>query len=142
MRWMLVAVLSVLTLPAATAGQAETSARQAIAEPGLFVRQGETWFFKVTNGQPADARKGIAAAKPGAGEIRVTLNGGMMAVLSGSQVSYNYQAFITGKASDKGKRTSVCTLMPGITVFESWPDDLPGIRLANFEEASEEYGCF
>lgn len=142
MRWMLIAVLSVLTLPAATAGQAESSARQAIAEPGLFVRQGETWFFKVTNGQPSHARKGDTVAKPGAGEIRVTLNGGMMEVLSGSPVSYNYQAFITGKASDKGKRTSVCTLEPGVAVFESWPDKLPGIRLANFEEAIEEYGCF
>ena len=128
--------------PALAQHDGHESHGEAKGQPGLFVRQGETWFFKVTNGQPADARKGDAAAKPGAGEIRVTLNGGMMAVLSGSQVSYNYQAFITGKASDKGKRTSVCTLMPGITVFESWPDDLPGIRLANFEEASEEYGCF
>ena len=109
--------------------------------PGLFVAQGETWFFKIKDGQPADARKGDGDAKPGTDEIRVTLDGGMMQVLNGSPVSYNYQAFIARKASDKGKRTSVCTLMPGITVFESWPGKLPGIRLINFKEAGEGMVC-
>lgn len=110
--------------------------------PGLFVAQGETWFFKIKDGQPADARKGSADKKPGSDEIRVSLDGDSMLVLNGSTTAFNYQAFIAKKPSDKGSRTSVCTLIPGALMHEIWPGKLPGIRLANFEEAIEEYGCF
>ena len=44
-------------------------------------------------------------------------------------------------ADDKGKRTSVCTLMPEIAMFESWPGGLPGIRLTNFTPAGESMIC-
>ncbi len=114
---------------------------EAKGQPGLFISQGETWFFKISDGQPADARKGRADEKPGSDEIRVSLSGGMMNVLNGSPVPYNYQAFIAKKASDKGNRTSVCTLLPGVTVFESWPGKLPGIRLANFKDAGDGMIC-
>jgi hypothetical protein len=122
-------------------GRGEAKAADKNAQPGLFVGQGETWFFKVKDGQPSDARKGDGDAKPGSDEIRVSLDGGMMEVLNGSQVPYNYQAFIAKKASDKGNRTSVCTLLPGVTVFESWPGKLPGIRLTNFKDAGDGMIC-
>lgn len=112
------------------------------ARPGLFVKQGETWFFKIKDGQPADARKGDEDDKPSSDEIRVSLDGGNMIVLNGSSVAYNYQAFIAKKPNDKGNRTSVCTLLPGVTAFENWPDKLPGIRLTNFSDAGDSMGCF
>ena len=112
------------------------------AKPGLFVKQGETWFFKIKDGQPADMRSGGEDEKPNGDEIRVSLDGGNMVVLNGSPVAYNYQAFIAKKPSDKGNRTSVCTLLPGVTAFENWPEKLPGIRLTNFTEAGDSMGCF
>lgn len=115
---------------------------QKNARPGLFVAQGETWFFKIKDGQPADLRKGGEDEKPGTDEIRVSLDGGNMLVLNGSSTAYNYQAFISKKPSDKGNRTSVCTLIPGAMMHEIWPGNLPGIRLTNFSEASDQMGCF
>ena len=112
------------------------------ARPGLFVKQGETWFFKIKDGQHADPRQGSDDDKPGSDEIRVSLDGGNMIVLNGSPVAYNYQAFIAKKPSDKGNRTSVCTLIPGAMMHEIWPGNLPGIRLTNFSEADETMGCF
>ena len=112
------------------------------AWPGSFVAQGETWLFKIKGGQPADLRQGGEDEKPGSDEIRVSLDGGNMLVLNGSSIAYNYQAFIAEKPSDKGNRTSVCTLMPSALMHEIWPGNLPGIRLTNFSEASDSMGCF
>ena len=127
-------------LSPALAEPAAESAKDA--RPGLFVKQGETWFFKIKDGQPVDQRQGSEDDKPGSDEIRVSLDGGNMIVLNGSPVAYNYQAFIAKKPSDKGNRTSVCTLIPGALMHEIWPGKLPGIRLTNFTEAGDSMGCF
>jgi hypothetical protein len=129
-------LLGFLTLFAALA------AGPAIAEkappPGLFVGQGKAYLFKVVDGQPAEARPAAADENPQQGEIRVALRGGMMTVLNAGPQSYDYQAFIAKDGAEKGQRTSVCTLMPGVASMESWSGDLPGIRLANFTPAEPE----
>lgn len=117
------------------------SAAPSEAKPGLFVKQGETWFFKVVEGQPADVRAGDAEEKPRDGEIKVTLQGGRMTVLNGSDTPYNYQAFLARNPSDKGERTSVCTLIPGAMMNEIWPGAVPGIRLTNFKDAGDGMIC-
>lgn len=137
MRLLILAMALVAAPAVLSPAFAEPAAEAARDRPGLFVKQGETWFFKIKDGQPADARKGGEDDKPGNDEIRVSLGGGNMIVLNGSSVAYNYQAFIAKKPSDKGSRTSVCTLLPGVTVFENWPDKLPGIRLTNFSAADD-----
>lgn len=141
MRSLMILSALLLTPLAAVPVQADNVAKKNDAQPGLFVGQGETWFFKIVDGQPANPRKGGENEKPGSDEIKVSLDGGNMIVLNGTATPYNYQAFIAKKPSDKGNRTSVCTLMPGVTVFENWPGSLPGIRLANFSDAGEGMIC-
>ena len=141
---LLILAMALVAAPAVLSPAFAEPAAEAVknARSGLFVKQGETWFFKIKDGQPTDVRSGGEDEKPGSDEIRVSLDGGNLVVLNGSPTTYNYQAFIAKKSSDKGNRTSVCTLMPGVIAFENWPDKLPGIRLTNFSEAGDEMGCF
>ncbi|WP_391563684.1 hypothetical protein [Novosphingobium sp.] len=130
-----------MPLALAPAAADEPRVAEKYAQPGLFVQQGETWFFKIVDGQPASARTGLDDEKPGEDEIKVSLEGGNMIVLNGSGTAYNYQAFIAKKPGDKGNRTSVCTLIPGVTMYENWPQALPGIRLVNFTKAGDGMIC-
>jgi hypothetical protein len=116
---------------------------EAAPQPGLFVKPGESWAFKVVDGQPVEPRPLTNGEKGNAGEImvRFSTDGSMLQVRSSAAGSYNYQAYIARKPDDKGKRTSVCTLIPGVMAMESWPGGLPGIRLTNFTEAGEGMVC-
>ena len=111
------------------------------AQPeGLTVQAGESWIFRVENGQPADARKVDANAEPAKGELKVTLDHSMgttMLVSNKTDHWYNYQAFATAEPGSKGVRTSVCTLGAGISAFENWPQPIPAIRITNFTETGE-----
>ena len=64
-----------------------------------------------------------------------------MTVRSNTEQPLNYQAFIAKNEKKKGKRTSVCTLLPGVMMNESWPAKIPGIRLKNFEPAGPGMTC-
>ena len=127
--------VALLTI-AALAGPA--SARDTA---GLVIQSGETWIFQVQQGQPVNAHKAGADAKPAAGEFLVTLslqNGTMMQVVNNTDKFYNYRAFMLKRPDDKGQRTSVCTLMSnGRMGFENWPYAIPAIRLSDFIEAGE-----
>jgi hypothetical protein len=110
--------------------------------PGLTIRNGESWIFRVQDGQPVDARKADGKEEPAKGELRVTVSamgGTMMSVTNNSDIWYNYHAFITTKPGKKGTPTSVCTLMGGGRgAFESWPGGaIPAIRIADFTPADE-----
>ena len=119
------------------------SATLAKSQPyqGLTIQSGESWIFRIDNGQPIDARKVDAQAEPSKGELKVTLDPSMgttMSVTNNSDLWYNYHAFMTAKAGTEGKRTSVCTLMgSGRGAFENWPQHVPAIRIANFTAAGE-----
>jgi hypothetical protein len=110
---------------------------------GLFIKPGEIVAFRIVEGQPDGAHAVGPDDVLADGEIKANLSsdGSMLTVRNHSGASLNYQAFIARSADDKGKRTSVCTLMPEIAVFESWSDGLPGIRLANFTPAGEGMSC-
>jgi hypothetical protein len=105
--------------------------------PGLFIKPGETWAFRVVESQPAEARRLGQGEEAANGEVQAALSddGSMLHVRNRGTVSLNYQAFVSRKPDDKGKRTSVCTLVPNIAVMESWPGGLPGLRLTNFTDA-------
>jgi len=109
--------------------------------PGLTVKLGESWIFKIQDGQPADARLATADEQPAPGEIRVSLSdpkGRQMSLINNSPTPYNYRAFITSKPGKVGKRTSVCTLMSkGRAAIEVWPDRFPAIRIADFVPVEE-----
>lgn len=110
--------------------------------PGLTILMGETWIFRVAQGQPAAARRAKPDDKPAKGEIKVTLDRSdgapILIVTNNSDEWYNYRAFISLKPGHKGNRTSVCTLRPGErpTVAE-WDEPFPALRIADFSEAAD-----
>ena len=108
---------------------------------GLTVGVGETWIFRVQDGQPADARKAAADEQPASGEIKVSLSGPkgrQLSVINNSPATYNYRAFITSKPGKPGKRTSVCTIMSNRRVgLETWSDRFPALRITDFVPVEE-----
>lgn len=110
------------------------------AEGGLVIRLGETWFFHIENGQPAGARRAGKDDKARPGELIAALDGegrggATLSITNGGEAWYDYSAFIVAKPGHKGNRTSTCTLMGGgRSAFESWPEAIPAIRLADFRE--------
>ncbi len=119
------------------------SAKDSVPE-GLFVKPGETFIFRLENGQPVDVHPATEGQGPEEGELSVTLSvegGTKMTLRNQTGENLNYRAYITSKPTSKGKRTSVCTLFPGAMGIEFWPDALPGIRITDFEPASGFVGC-
>ena len=83
-----------------------------------------------------------ADTAPKDGEVRVSMSstGGntMMTVLNKGPMAYNYRAYMLPAIdSETGKRTSVCTLMPGISAFEMWPYPIPAIAIGEFTPATD-----
>jgi hypothetical protein len=115
-------------------------ANSALAQdrPGLFLQAGESVIFALENGQPTKPRA-AGGAEPAEGEIKaeMTVTNGqtLLVVKNGGPQALNYRASITPKATSRGDRTSVCTLLPGVPMFESWPGRLPGLRISDFEPA-------
>jgi hypothetical protein len=119
---------------------------ESLPPPGLTIAAGESWIFRVREGQPVDARKVDQAAEPAEGELKVTLSHSMgttMSVTNNDATWYNYRAFITSNPGRSGTPTSVCTLMGGGRgAFENWPQPLPAIRVTDFTPAAEgEMSC-
>jgi hypothetical protein len=118
-----------------------TGPASATDRPGVVVQSGESWIFKLDQGQPVDARKVDGEARPATGEILVTLggrNGTMMTVTNNTDKFYNYHAFMLRRPDETGKPTSVCTLMSnGRMAFENWPYVIPAMRLSDFTEVAE-----
>lgn len=84
------------------------------------------------------------APEPGSGELRVKLqwigNGDLsMEVLSRRPETLDYAALAV-VGMDNPQRTSVCSLMPGITVYESWRWPIRQIALWGFRPTNEP-GC-
>ena len=108
---------------------------------GLTIKSGETWLFRIENGQPAGAHKVSDKMRPAKGEIKVEVSasmGTMMTVTNNTDHLYNYRAFMLGKPDAKGQRTSVCTLMSGGgSSFENWPETIPFLRVSDFVEAAD-----
>jgi hypothetical protein len=112
--------------------------------PGLFVRMGEAYIFRIVDGQPAQARRAAQGEQAGEGEVRVEVSargGTVMTVTNRTGGTLNYEAYIAGDEFEKGTRTSVCTLLNGPFAIEQWPSSLPGIRVTNFEPAGDSMVC-
>ena len=141
-RSLTIALCSLMLCPAAHAQEAppeqDTSLMQASYQ-GLTVDAGETWIFRVVDGQPAQARKVASGTAPGPGELSISLeieNGPVMVVTNNDGTWYNYRAFVITKPNTKGHRVTVCTLMGGgLSTYEDWRDPVPAIRIADFTVA-------
>jgi hypothetical protein len=113
------------------------AAAPVLAEP-LTVRTGETWFFTIDHGQPADAHKAEAIEKPPPGQVKVTVRalfGTMMTITNNSPRGYNFQAQLMG-AEGKAVTVRACTLPPNSQpAVESWPQKAAAVRLSDFKPA-------
>jgi hypothetical protein len=110
---------------------------------GLTVRIGETWFFTIKNGEPAQARQVSPSAKIPKGQIKVAvrqLGGTSMVVTNNSPIAYTYSAeLLTG-----GKRAQArsCTLPANARPsFEQWQEKAEAVRIGGFKPASEDGRC-
>lgn len=132
MRW--TAALALLLCVAAPA---------AARSDGLIIGAGESWTFSLLRGQPVNARKSTASAKPSPGRIHVTvrsLMGTTMSIRSANDVAYRYRAELI----EGGKATAArsCTLPAGGRVsFEHWREVADAVRLSEFRPASEDGSC-
>lgn len=114
------------------------------ARPGLFIRNGQAFIFRLEQGQPVDIRTAGKDDAPTQGEIKAELVdqlGSTLTVTSQTSEQLNYEAWIAKDEFAKGTRTPVCTLVPGQPSFENWPDSLVGLRLTNFMPAGDSFGC-
>jgi hypothetical protein len=113
------------------------AATPALAGP-LTVQTGETWFFTIDHGQPANARKAEATAKPPPGQIKVTVRalfGTMMTITNNSPLAYTFQAQLIG-VDGKAVNVRACGLPPGNQpALESWPQKAAAVRISDFKPA-------
>jgi hypothetical protein len=113
------------------------AATPAFAEP-LTVRTGETWFFTIDHGQPANARKAEATAKPPPGQIKVTVRalfGTMMTITNNGRQGYTFQAQLIG-TDGKAVNVRACGLPPdNQPALESWPQKAAAVRISDFKPA-------
>lgn len=113
-------------------------AASPVAAKPLTVRMGETWVFTVERGQPAKARKSIAAAKPAPGEIKVMLSslmGTTMTVSNNSKFDYAYRATLVLPGGEAGPAKSCAVPANGRLAMEHWPQRVAAVRLSDFKPA-------
>ena len=119
----------------------------AAAEPaqaaGLTVRSGETWFFSVKNGEPANARRVSPSAKIPKGQIKVAvrpLMGTSLVVTNNSPIAYTFRAELL--SGGKASVARACTLPANARpAFEQWQEKADAVRLSDFKVATVDGRC-
>jgi hypothetical protein len=109
----------------------------------LTVQAGDSWVFTIKDGQPADAHKVEATAKPAKGQLMVTVRAVMgtnMIMTNNSPVAYTFRAEIFRAGKPAGARP--CTLPAnGEPIFEQWPQEADAVRISNFRASGTEGRC-
>ena len=109
----------------------------------LTVKTGESWVFKVYDGQPVDAHKVAPTAKPAKGEVMATarsLFGTALIMTNNSSVAYSFNAQLLPAANLTAVRT--CALpASGKPVLERWEQKAQAIQISNFRAAGNEGRC-
>ena len=120
-----------------------TAAPLHAKSPGLTVKTGESWVFTIQGGQPVKARKVVASAKPGPGQVLVTVRpmmGTTMSLISNNRQAYTYSAELLGAGRAIPIRS--CTLPANNRLsFENWPQKATAIRLSAFKVATKDGSC-
>jgi hypothetical protein len=118
------------------------AAAPAVAAP-LTVAAGESWVFSVQRGEPVRARRVKPAARPAAGQIKVTIIAGMgtaMTVTNYTGTAYTFRAELIGAPNDAKSRT--CTLPASRSpVLEYWPVKAKAVRIGTFKAAGPNGSC-
>ena len=110
---------------------------------GLTVRSGETWFFTVKDGEPANARRVSASAKIPKGQIKVAVRpllGTSMVITNNSPIAYTFRADLL--SGGKGALAPSCTLPANARpTFEQWQEKAEAVRIGSFKRASADGRC-
>ena len=110
---------------------------------GLTVKTGETWFFTIKNGEPANARRVAPSAKIPKGQIKVAvrpLMGTSMVVTNNSPIAYTFRAELLsgGKATVARSCTLPANARPA---FEQWQERAEAVRITGFKAATADGRC-
>ena len=108
----------------------------------LTVRTGESWVFTVKNGDPVNPRKVGGSAKPGKGQVMVTVRallGTAMFVTNNSRTAYKFQAEVLRGGKAEAART--CNLPAKGKIFEQWEKPADAVRISNFVATGPEGRC-
>lgn len=118
------------------------AASTAAAADPLTIRVGESWAFTIAKGQPANAHRVKATAKPARGEIKATLTslaGTTLTLTNNSSTAYTYRAELIGAAKAGGR---TCTLPPdAVPSLEYWPQKAAAVRIDDFRAATDPGSC-
>jgi hypothetical protein len=119
------------------------AAAPAASAAPLTVHAGESWLFTVRNGEPANARKVQATAKPARGEVMASVRslfGTMLIVTNNSAVGYKFTAELLPGTNISTVRT--CLLPPGgKPTLEQWGQKADAVRIGNFRATANEGLC-
>jgi len=109
----------------------------------LTVRTGETWLFTVKHGEPANARKVQSSAKPGKGQLMISVRalfGTNMIVTNNSPAAYTFRAELLRGGKVTAARP--CDLPAnGSPILEQWPQKADAVRISHFKKAGSEGRC-
>ena len=110
---------------------------------GLTVRTGETWFFTIKDGEPANARRVSPSAKIPKGRIKVAVRpslGTSMVVTNNNPIAYSFRAelLLEGKAILARSCTLPANARP---TFEQWQEKAEAVRIGGFKAASADGRC-
>ena len=110
---------------------------------GLTVRTGETWFFTIKDGEPANARRVSPSAKIPKGQIKVAVRpflGTSMVVTNNSPIAYTFRAELLSGGKTTAARS--CTLPANARpTFEQWQDKAEAVRIGGFKPANADGRC-
>jgi len=112
------------------------SAGSAAAAP-LSVKPGESWAFRLADGDPVKAHKVSASAKPAKGEIVVSVRaflGTMMTAVNGTGRGYRFKAELV--SGGKANAARACTLPASSgPIIEQWAGKADAVRISRFVPA-------
>ena len=110
---------------------------------GLTIRTGETWFFTVKDGEPANARRVSPSAKIPKGQIKVAVRpllGTSMVVTNNSPIAYTFHAELLSAGTATAARS--CTLPANARpTFEQWQEKADAVRISAFKPATADGRC-
>lgn len=114
----------------------------ATAQP-LTIRIGESWIFRISNGQPTGAHRADAKAKPRKGQLMGSARaflGTQLVVTNNSRVAYTYNAELLSGGKATAARS--CTLPAGgQPTLEHWDEKADAVRIGNFRATGSEGRC-
>ena len=132
---------TVTAAPAAEKKEGVVTAIMSVADR-LDLLPGQSIVFKPDRGKMTMILFVEGPWEPKAGEIKLEFTSiagqASLVATNKSDKPFAYRAEILKKAgAKKGKKTSTCTLVPGIAAYETWPHAIAALRVSDFAPAPD-----